>query len=180
VSTWATVSDYIFGKRGLLLTAEGNIVEMSRCLNSLDFATDIEIFDSIAEVCNRRMGGIVGTEYFNGFLYSVRSVDIFDCTVVRNIDTRIQEAKHELVMIASGSSSRGSRKVIRAPGLTERRSMSSCETSRVTGIGNRVPSARRRESTTLQRVLNTETKGYHQIRKHTFCNLVHSGNLLTG
>ena len=43
------------------------------------------------------------------------------------------------VMIASASSSRGSRNTKRLPGAMERRSIFSWETSSVTGIGKRIP-----------------------------------------
>jgi hypothetical protein len=70
-------------KRGSLPTAEGNIVEVGRCLDSLHLAADIEIFDLVAEIGNGRMSGIVGTEDLNSLFHSVRSIHIFDYVAVR-------------------------------------------------------------------------------------------------
>lgn len=53
------------------------------------------------------------------------------------------------VIIANASSSLGSLKANREPGVIFRRSVSSRDTSRVMGIGNNDPSARRSVSTTL-------------------------------
>jgi len=85
VSVWIIISELYFWKESVLLTAEGNIVEMGRCLDSLNFAADIEIFDPIAEICNRRMSRIISTKDLNGLLHSVRSVNIFDCIAVRKV-----------------------------------------------------------------------------------------------
>ena len=63
---------------------------------------------------------------------------------------------HVLVIIARDWSSRGSRRVILAPGLRDKWSISSWETSRVMGIAKRAPSTRRRVSTTLGRDVMSE------------------------
>jgi hypothetical protein len=66
-----------------LPTAEGNIVEVGRCLDSLHLAADIKIFDPAAKIGNGRMSRIIGTEDLNGLLHSVRSVNIFNYAAVR-------------------------------------------------------------------------------------------------
>lgn len=57
------------------------------------------------------------------------------------------------VMIASASSSRGSRNTKRFPGAIDRRSISARETSSVTGIGKRMPFDNLRLLTTLEIVV---------------------------
>ena len=75
---------YFGGRRGVLLTSKGNIIKMGWCLDSLHFATNIEILDSTTEIRNGRMRWVICAEDLNGLLHSVRSVYIFDCTAVRN------------------------------------------------------------------------------------------------
>ena len=61
------------------LTAEGDIVEVRRRLDSLDLAANIVVLDLVAEVRNSGVGRVVSTEYLDSLLDLVRAVDIIDC-----------------------------------------------------------------------------------------------------
>ena len=124
------------------LTTERDVVEVLGRLDGLDFAANVEFLYSAAKVCDRGMCWVVSTEDLDGFLYLVRAVHILNwnksakCSPWRCSDIP--------VIIAKASSSRGSRRAIRAPGAIDLLSMSACETSRVIGMDHNVPSARRR------------------------------------
>jgi hypothetical protein len=60
------------------LTSEGDIVEVSRCLDGLNLSTDVELLDSVAEVCDGWVSGIVGAENVDSFLDAVGGIDVLD------------------------------------------------------------------------------------------------------
>ena len=70
-------------------------------------------------------------------------------STVKDSDIAYNEIEPLPVIIARGASSLGSLSATRAPGLIPIFSTSELETSRLMGIGKRVPSARRKVSTTL-------------------------------
>ena len=117
-------------------------------LDSLDLTADVVLLDLVAEVRNSGVSGIISTEDLDCLLDLVRAVDIVDWRSGEHRNTR-RELVDIPMMMARASSSRGSRRAMRAPGAIERRSMSSRETSRVMGMGKREPSARRSSSTQL-------------------------------
>lgn len=47
-------------------------------LNSLNLAANIVVLHAAAEVCNRGMGRVIGTENFGGFFDFVGLIDIID------------------------------------------------------------------------------------------------------
>lgn len=59
--------------------SEGNIVEVSGGLDSLDLSTNVEFLDLVTEVGDGRVGGVVGAENVDGLLNSVRGIDVLHC-----------------------------------------------------------------------------------------------------
>jgi hypothetical protein len=64
-----------------ILTTQTNVVEVSRRLDRLDLAANVEVLHSVAKVGNGRVCGVVCTANFGRFFDLVRPVDILDCTV---------------------------------------------------------------------------------------------------
>ena len=72
-------------------TSESDIVEVSRKLDRLDFATDVEFFDPFAEVSYRGMGGVIRPKDVDCFSDLIKGVNILNgedgqCLVVARVE----------------------------------------------------------------------------------------------
>ena len=70
----------------LTLTAESNIIEVSRGLNRLNLPSDIVVLDCVAQVRDGRMCGIVCAKDLYGFFDTVRLINIIDYTSTRLVE----------------------------------------------------------------------------------------------
>ena len=59
-------------------TAKSDIVEVARGLDGLYLSTHVVVLYCVAEVCDRRMCGIISTKNLLGFLHLVWLVHIVD------------------------------------------------------------------------------------------------------
>ena len=67
-------------RRGIkALTAESDVVEVSRGLDGLNLSTDIVLLNFVAEVGNGGMRWVVSAEDLDGLLHLVWTIDIVDC-----------------------------------------------------------------------------------------------------
>lgn len=57
---------------------KGNVVKVSRSLDSLDFIVDVKFFNVVVEVCDGRVGDVVSIYDFFSFGGFVRLVDVRD------------------------------------------------------------------------------------------------------
>lgn len=67
----------------IILTSEGNIVEMRRRLYRLDLSTDIVLFNSIAEVSYGGMRWVISTENLDGLFRLIWPIHILNCKTIR-------------------------------------------------------------------------------------------------
>lgn len=64
-------------------TSEGDVVKVGWGLDGLELSTDIELLDLVSQICNRRVGRVIGTKHFDGFMHLVRPVDVLNYVPVR-------------------------------------------------------------------------------------------------
>lgn len=136
-------------------TAELNVIVVLGSVDGLDVSADVEVLDRVVEVVDGRVRAVIGAKDLLGLVRLVRLVDRRNCaashwSVRAPVLLNANKGRSSLVRMASGDSSRESRRVTRVPSASLSESTCSCETSRVMGIGNRAPSARRSVSTTLR------------------------------
>ena len=71
-------------ERQVILTSKGNIIEVGRRLNRLNFATDVKVLDGIVEIEYCGMCRIVVSKDFFRFHSLVRSIDVLHCKGLRH------------------------------------------------------------------------------------------------
>jgi hypothetical protein len=119
-----------------------------RGCNGLDRASDIKFLDRLVEVQDGGMRIVVGAKDLLGFLVLVGLVNVRHCGHTLRRSPIL--AREDLpVKMARAFSSRKSRRVTRVPALSFKLETCSEDTSRVMGMGNSVPSARRSVSRML-------------------------------
>jgi hypothetical protein len=103
-------------------TAKRDIVKVGRGLNCLHFSSDIEGVYAFVQVRYGGVGRVIRAKNLHCLLSLVGLVYVLDWKCIE-LYRNGGGVGDKPVMIASGSSSRGSRRAILAPGLIDRASM---------------------------------------------------------
>ena len=107
-----------------MFTSKGYVVKVSGCFYCLYFSTNVEVLNTISKISNGWMSRVVSTKHLDSFLYEIWLIDILNWVANSQIPFSTRYNARLPVMIASNSSSRGSRNAKRLPGAMERRSIS--------------------------------------------------------